>query len=157
MNFFVVDFQGFGVFNKDFILKELALLYDGHHYHFIVTPPCNLNQLPITLKRQAHWLYKNYHGLSWNGGQIHFKKVKQFLRNKIQSGTIYVKGTEKANWLRGILNNENVEVKNIEDCFLNCPNLSELKRNYPNQIKCQNHSNCCALQNVYLLNNFISK
>lgn len=156
MNSFVVDFQGFGVFNKDFILKEKALLLNGHHFHFIVTPPCNLSQLPTALKRQAHWLYNNYHGLSYNGGWTNFTSIKLFLQNKIHNGTIYVKGIEKAQWLRELLNNENVEVKNVED-FFNCPNLRELKRSYPNQIKCQNHSNCCALQNVYLLSKFLSE
>lgn len=156
MNIFIVDFQGFGVFNNHFILKELALRHDGHHYHFIITPPCNLSQLPTSLQRQVCWLYNNYHRLSWNGGWINFTKVKIFLRNKIQNGTVYVKGKEKAQWLMELLSNENVQIQNVEDIF-NCPNLRELKRNYPNQIKCQNHSNCCALQNVYLLSKFLTE
>lgn len=154
MNIFIVDFQGFGVFNKDFILKELAILNNGYHHHFIVTPPCNLSVLPLSLKKQAYWLYNNYHSLSWNGGSINFTEVKTSLRNNIRNGTVYVKGVEKAQWLREILNNENVEVKNVED-FFSCPNLKELKRIYPDQIKCQSHAKCCALQNVYLLSKFL--
>lgn len=158
MNTYIVDFQGIGGLNKEFILKELAILYEGdhHHHHFIVTPPCNLSLLSTSLRRQAHWLYNNYHGLCWNGGYISFAKVKIFLRRKIQNGTVYVKGIDKAKWLRNLLANENVEVKNVED-FFSCPNLKKLRSIYPNQIKCESHVKCCALQNVFLLSMFLNE
>lgn len=154
MNTYIVDFQGFGVFNNGFILKEIAVFHNDHHHHFIVNSPFNLNLLSTPLRRQASWLYQNYHGLTWNSGFTNFSRVKIFLREQIQSGVVYVKGTEKSQWLRELLNSENIEVINLEDIY-SCPSLKELRRIFPNQIKCLSHGKCCALQNVYLLSKFI--
>ena len=154
MNSFIVDVQGFGEFNNGFIVKELAVLHNDHHHHFIVNPPSYFNLLSTSLKRQANWLYQNYHGITWNGGVTNFSQVKIFLRKQIQAGVVYVKGTEKSQWLRELLKSENIDVINLED-ISNCPNLKELRKMYPSEIKCLNHGKCCALQNVYLLSKFI--
>lgn len=154
--YFVLDIQGFRGPKNQFIVKELALLQQGHHYHFILLPPFNFKELPADLKRQSQWLYQNYHGLLWDGGFTEFRKVKHYLRSVIQHTTVYVKGTEKSQWLRALLQNENdVEVINVED--IGCPSFKELKQLHPNSVKCLSHSKCCALQNVYMLNSFLSK
>lgn len=153
----IVDFQGFRGINNEFILKEIAVLFNGHHQHFILTPPFNSNLLPLSLKRQAHWLHQNHHGFSWDGGDIDIRRVKAFLREKIEN-VVYVKGTEKKYWLQNLINNKNVEVINLEDLNYKCPNLKELKRIYPDiTLKCWYHGKICALQNVYLLRRYISE
>lgn len=150
MNIFIVDFQGFGNLNTNFILKEIAIFHNGQHHHFIITPPFHKNQMSFSLQRQAHWLIKNFHGLTWDCGFTNFSEVRKFLFNKLRCGKAYVKGIQKAHWLRRILDNPNVEVINIEDIY-SCPRLDQLRQCYPIQIKCENHELNCALQNVYLL------
>lgn len=155
MNTYIADFQGYGGFNSGFIVKEVAVYHAGHHHHFIVSPPFDLSLLSKSLRKQTRWLFKNHHGLTWKDGFTSFPQIKKFLRNKIQNGVVYVKGTGKAQWLRELLLNENIEVINLEDIF-NCPNLRELRNTYPYEMKCQNHEKFCALQNVYLLHKFIN-
>lgn len=152
-----VDFQGFRGVNNEFILKEMAVLFNGYHQHFILTPPFHSNFLPSHLKRQAHWLREYHHGFTWDGGDTDFCKVKSYLRKKIKN-VVYVKGREKKHWLQKLINNENVEVINLEDLNYKCPNLKELKRIYPDiTLKCWYHGKICALQNVYLLSRYIKE
>lgn len=151
--YFIIDVQGFKRLNNKFIAKEIAILRNGHHHHFIVKPPFNFDQLSPSLRREAQWLYQNHHGLIWDGGLTEFQKVRKYLREKIRNTIVYVKGVEKTQWLKELLQDENVEVMNIEET--GCPNLKELKRLNPNEIKCLFHNKCCALQNVYLINKFL--
>lgn len=153
--YFIIDVQGFQGQNNSFIAKEIAVLHNGHHHHFIVKPPFNSNQLSSSQWIQAQWLYHNHHGLNWNGGFVEFREVRKYLREQIQNTTVYVKGIEKTQWIKELLEVQNVEVLNIEE--VGCPSLRELKRLYPNEIKCLYHSKCCALQNVYLLKKFLSR
>lgn len=151
--YFIVDVQGFKGHNNKFIAKEIAVLHNDHHHHFIIKPPFNSNQLSPSLRREAQWLFQNHHGLKWDGGFTEFGEVRKYLRENIQNTVVYVKGIEKTQWLKELLQDENVEVTNIEEAA--CPSLKELKRVYPNEIKCSYHNKCCALQNVYLLSSFL--
>lgn len=149
---FIIDIQGFRGPNDKLIVKEIAILRGCSHHHFIITPPFDFKHLPTTLKRQAKWLYQNHHGLHWNGGFTKYNKVEEFLRDNIINHIVYVKGDEKLQWIKRLLN-ENVEVINVEN--INCPNFKELKRLFPSETRCLSHSKCCALQNVFLINNFV--
>lgn len=149
---FIIDIQGFRGPKDQLIVKEIAILRDGNHHHFIITPPFDFKHLPTSLKRQAKWLYQNHHGLCWNGGFTKYQKVQEFLRDKLINCTVYVKGNEKSQWIKELLN-DNVEVINIENA--NCPSLKELKIMFPNEKRCLSHNKCCALQNVFLIENYL--
>lgn len=143
----IIDIQGFKATDKTFIPKELAA-YDGYKTaHYIFKPPYQFNCLPIQLQKQAKWLMNNHHCISWETGftQVHqFPKIIDSLTTAMDM--VYVKGKEKAEFIRQFTKNPVLE-------FEENPSLK------PMDAKCFNHSklNCiCALSNVYhLYNTFI--
>lgn len=153
---FVIDMQGFRGCNNTFIIKELAVVNvnENFHRHFILKPPFSFSTLSRELQCQAHWVYENHHGLKWEGGLTTFWEVKEYLLLNMKNTTIYVKGTEKKKWLDDLLGNIAL-VFNVEDH--SCPNLKSLKQNYPDMLRCNAHSGCCALQNAFLLKKFITQ
>ena len=71
--------------------------------------------------------------------------------------TIYVKGSEKKNWLNRFTK---PSTKIIDMFDLKCPSLQDLKNELKNCIQCFHHfknmPNCnCSLQNVMLLENWL--
>ena len=157
----IIDIQGFKGHNNKFLVKELAILHNENEVqHFILKAPFDFNKLPLELQEQARWLHQNHHGLSWEGGSVTFHSVKQFLLHNLRNKIVYVKGCEKRNWLLDILGNrgKTTAVYDMDD--LGCPNLRILKKQdqqHQQQRRCLNHKGYCALQNVYLLNNYLNK
>lgn len=143
----VLDVQGFKTSQKIFQPKELAA-YDGIHVsHYIFKPPFPLHTLPHDLQQQAKWLMHNHHCINWMEGYtpIHsFKDIMQRLTKNVD--VVYVKGSEKANYLRTFTDKRVVE-------FDEQPALS------PSIPSCMYHSHSpcmCALSNVYhLYNNYV--
>ncbi|CAH1160039.1 unnamed protein product [Phaedon cochleariae] len=145
----VLDVQGFKLEKNKFIVKELAAFDGSKICHYIFKAPFPLDQLSPDLQRQAHWLTENHHCLPWDMGftPLHlFGKIIMDLTNS--SDIIYVKGFEKANYIRQFIKKLVVE-------FDEQPTL---KMTHP---KCFNHSKTqciCALSNVfYLYENFIMR
>lgn len=143
----VVDIQGFKLENNKFLVKEFAA-YDGFHIcHYVFKPPFPIRLLSPDLHRQATWLMNNYHFIDWNIG---FTPVHQFC-NILQSLTkqvdmVYVKGMEKANYIK---KHSLAPVYEFDEQ----PSLQLMEP------KCFYHTsnNCiCAISNVYFLyKNFI--
>ena len=122
----VVDMQGFKGLNNKFIAKEIAVLYnESESQHFIIKPPFKFAELPPSLQTQARWLYNNYHGLSWEGGNVSFTIVKQFLTHNLRNKLVYVKGPEKRKWLTDTIG-DSTKVADLDE--VGCPNLHILKK-----------------------------
>ena len=155
---FVVDVQGFKKPHNKFVFKELAVTTLGDDSQlsvFLFEPPFAWGSLPAKYKSENLWLERNYHGISWNSGEIPYYEFEETLRNILQDASkIHVKGLEKQRWLQKYFSN----VYNIED--LGCPSLQKLYAYLP----CDNHdcweshvSPCCAAKNVVALNNWLSE
>ena len=70
---------------------------------------------------------------------------------------VYVKGHEKREWLRDLLLDEarqKIYVENIEAHYKGIESLNKL--DITHTLRCQNHVNNCALQNVFKLFNWWS-
>lgn len=147
MSFVIIDVQGFKTTDKTFTPKELAA-YDGNQIcHYVFKPPFHFNSLPDHLKSQATWLQKNHHCIPWDQGftQVYnFDKIIKSLTDNVD--VVYVKGHEKAEFLKNIIS------KPIQE-FDEQPALTKANAH------CFYHSenNCvCALSNVFMLyDNFI--
>lgn len=144
----VVDIQGFKIENNEFIVKELAA-YDGVKMcHYIFKPPYPFELLSPDIEKQVTWLTRNHHCIKWDDGftPLHtFVHIIQNLTSK--ADYVYVKGNEKANYIRHFISKPVLELGE----------QPTLKKSIP---KCFYHSNkicMCALSNVYYLyENFIS-
>lgn len=150
----IVDIQGFKTTDKIFTPKELAT-YDGNIIsHYIFRPPFPFAALPTHLQKQATWLMTNHHCIDWTEGFTPAYEFPRIFRRILQGASgspvreIYVKGCEKAAFLRRFTDKPIIE---IEDQ----PALS------PTQPSCMYHLQpvCyCALSNVYhLYNHYIMK
>ena len=67
---------------------------------------------------------------------------------------IYVKGCEKREWLLDLLLDEDANVENIEVHYEDIKPLN--KMDVTHTLRCRNHVNNCALQNVFKLYNWWS-
>ncbi|CAH1099637.1 unnamed protein product [Psylliodes chrysocephalus] len=140
----VVDVQGFKIENNKFIVKEFAAFNGSQVCHYVFKPPFPLRMLPSDLHKQATWLMNNHHAIDWNNGYTplhHFGSIFQKLIKDIDC--IYVKGMEKANYIKKF---STVPVYEIDEqpAF----ELGEPLCFYHKNNKC-----ICALSNVYFLYN----
>lgn len=151
----IVDVQGFKTDSNEFILKELAMQCGNHVIVLLIKPPYPFYSLTKTERRQVAWI-ENNRNVFWDDGFIPYSNYKNHIVNFFKNKRIiFVKGLEKANWVRvmlqSVLNvgNEYLDVINIED--FGCPNLQTLCESYkecPEIYNCIYHSNYCALKNV---------
>lgn len=140
----VVDVQCFKTSSKTWVCKELAV-YDGTRVaHYIFKSPFPFHALDPTLRSDAYWLTKNHHSISWDEGLVPshlFEPILQRLTSNVTD--VYVKGRQKAEFIRSILKREIMEL----------PEKGALQQAEP---RCFYHSQpicICALNNVYTLYN----
>ena len=140
----VLDIQGFKDENNKFIPKELAT-FDGHKIsHYIFKQPYSLNLLSPEAQKNANWLIKNHHGISWNKGFTplhHFSEIVRKLTDDVQF--VYVKGTEKTQYIKRYTLKLIIEINEVPVLVKSTP-------------KCYYHSispSMCALTNVFFLYN----
>lgn len=152
---FVVDFQGFKRPINEFVFKEVAVVTleeDAIPAVYLFEPPHRWSYLPAKYKSENLWLEYNYHGISWNCGEVPYEEVHETLYNLLRDASkVHVKGLEKKKWLEKILSN----VYNLED--LGCPSLRKLTEN--TEIVCTNHKRTwglhCAAHNVRALKTWL--
>lgn len=154
----VVDVQGFKKPINEFVLKEFAVIpvHDKklQPLAFIFQPPCTWDSLPVKYQRINAWLTRNFHGLSWDSGDLPYDAAKEIIRNiLLHACTIYVKGVEKKEWLTSFMG-ESMRIVNLED--LECPSLMRLREQTPPTAYPHHHSKInCAGENVKLLRNWV--
>lgn len=172
--YLVVDLQGFKDYKNDFIVKEFALANNEYTKMFLVKPPFAYSELTPVEKKHVNWIEKN-RGIFWREGFIDMHEFKKVIKPYLQNCEIFVKGSEKIQWVKDICKECNVT--NVEE--MGCPNLKTLDEiNYNNiksivsvsgdvwwdhpiskfnDLKCINHRKICALKHVILLRNWIEK
>ena len=99
----VVDLQGFSEPRNSFVVKKLAILCDGmvKPLTFTFAPPFPWHDLPPAYKRWNAWVACHYTGCKWNSGTIPCDRIEDILNSNLKDiEVIYVKGREKAIWLR---------------------------------------------------------
>jgi hypothetical protein len=138
----VLDIQGFKIENNKLLIKELAAFDGEKMFHYLFKAPFPFNMLSPQFQKQALWLTKNHHGLDWNAGFVPLHKLGKILQDMPNpTDTIYVKGREKADYIRKFVQLPVVELpeqpvlqKDTPKCFYHCENYC-----------------FCALSNVYFL------
>lgn len=138
----VLDVQGFMTAGKTFTPKELAV-YDGTAIaHYVFRAPFAFRYLPEHLQHQATWLMNNHHCINWSEGFTPVNLFPHILSRLLQEADlVYVKGREKADFIRKHTKKQVVEIEEK-------PALSAT------HVSCIHHSRSicyCALSNVYQL------
>lgn len=104
-NSYVVDIQGFHA--PDFLPKEICIvnIHTDFVWHCVVRPPTCYNRLSPRLRKLVSYISKNIHGLDWDLGFIPEADALGVLRNILQGAVkVYIKGSERATYLRRLLN-----------------------------------------------------
>ena len=113
----IVDLQGFSGPKGQFVLNEVAILAHGMSlpvvYQF--APPYPWHDLSSDLQRRNAWVERNYLGLKWNSGTIPYNRIHEILHSHLGLiEMIYVKGREKVEWLRTLLQSTHHMIENLE-------------------------------------------
>lgn len=118
----IVDMQLFKVDDQQFIIKELAVIKNKKVAHCVFKPPFPFEELSLKYKKQAKWLMRNHHCIKWNEGEMEFEQCKKILQKWTSNAdTIYVKGKEKAGYLREVLDKNIVELPETPSLKLSTP------------------------------------
>lgn len=156
MEWILIDIQGFKENKNNFILKEICLETKNLQFHDIIKSPARLEKkLDKKHRRQVKWLTKHFHGISWSDGYITLNEMRRTLCSIFNNKNIhiYVKGEEKIDWLKQILQNDTLIYTNVENYEFEV--LSEDREKcWP----CTKHKHIdesdkihCALENVKML------
>lgn len=139
----IIDIQGFKSENN-FIPKELAAYNGAQIMHYVFRIPFPLNSLPPSIQKENKWLMENLHGLDWKEAFTPLYQFKNIMLNiSEKTDVFYVKGREKANFLRKYTEKDVLELDEK-------PALPQLEPNCFYHLKkpCR-----CALSNVLYLYN----
>lgn len=92
---------------------------------FIVKPPFPFENLLKEHQIINLWTTRNVHGISWDSGTVTYELAKTTIRNYLRKArTVYVRGSEKKNWLLSVLG---MSVKIVDLRQFSCPTLVQLK------------------------------
>lgn len=107
MNYAIVDLQGFKDDSNNFIVKELSFLTQNIKFSDVIKSPYTFDALNLRSQKIAYWLTNNYHGLNWSEGYITIDELRKTITPIPQNKIMYVKGEEKIDWLRDIIDEQN--------------------------------------------------
>lgn len=145
-----VDLQGFKTNTNEFIVKEFAYSTREYTNVFLIKPPFNFCKLTESEKRQTRWIEKHL-GILWHEGYVDYREFKRLIVNHIKNKEIFVKGSEKLNWIKMLC--ADVTVTDLGEN--STPNFNELHKKYcfiENNYNCVYHKKNCALKNVICIN-----
>lgn len=126
-NFVFIDIQGFRNRHR-FICKEFCMISDSEKYHAIVKSPYNFEKLPIQYQRNANWLTKYFHGLSFECGNVFLRDVVKEIYPKLSGKKVLVKGGEKVEWLKNMFKGiGQIDCMNIEDLNNNITDENDIE------------------------------
>lgn len=145
-DYIFVDLQGFKWSNNEFIIKEFALATNEFTQVFLVKPPYPFSRLSPHENRHVTWLEKNY-GILWREGFIDHREFKRIIVNYLKDKTIFVKGTEKVQWVKHLSPSSTVLDldENQQYSFRHLYEKYCIKSDVYN---CVHHKKMCALKNV---------
>lgn len=162
-----MDLQGF-IIGRRFIVKEVAVLRKGtvlSHYLFASPMPWHL--LTKSDKSQVCWLMANHHGLRWEDGFIPYRMAKRLITRAVtgsiledaeESYLVYVKGLQKREWLKNILDEDarsDIIIETLDADYEDITSLNNLDTS--STLRCNIHLKHCALQNVLKIFNWWQK
>lgn len=111
-----VDVQGFKGSHNRFICKEFCLVDESGIFHEIIQSPFPVTRLSTHLRKQVKWVTQNYHGLSYEDGDMHIIELTEKMSPKMLNKKILVKGDEKIKWLEYMFRFcGNISCLNVED------------------------------------------
>ena len=156
----VIDIQGFRDETNNFIAKEVAVVAIDAPFvsHWIMMPPCAFGKLPAKARRENNWLSRNYHGIEWFDGEVNPKYFTSHLREIARHARcIYVRGNEKANYLRNLLSRDINNLEGISPSFKNLTPEEDAIQ-YCGHHGVRKFGNFhCALYNAYKLKYWLSE
>ncbi|KYQ47080.1 hypothetical protein ALC60_13907 [Trachymyrmex zeteki] len=133
------------VVDKRFVVKEIAVLKNGNTLtHYIFTGPMPWRFLTKSDQSHASWLMSHHHGLQWNDGVVPYRMAQRLISEAVlgeSEAIVYVKGSEKREWLSDILNNDDVVVETIDIHYEDIEPLKNLDTT--NTFRCGRHSKHC--------------
>lgn len=144
----VIDFQWYRFNGKSVIPKELAICdSDRRISHFVFRPFISFGCLSVKDREVARYLFNKYHSLMWEDGFISLNSFDDIVKRFCyEADVVYVKGYEKVQFLKTIINNKNVI------------DVKEAGRILPGKPSCMFHRSdycVCALTNVQRLYEFL--
>ena len=117
----VLDIEGFPHKKSGFIIKELSVCTHNYSDSISFRSPSSFNILSSSEQKSYQWVSKFLHGLAWESGDYPYCYLQQIIRS-IKFHFPYAKGTEKADLLKKLLQND---VINLETLL--CPKFGNLK------------------------------
>lgn len=104
---YAVDIQFFQLSRCIFVPKELAacrmLLSEEKPTVYLFKPPVKKKKLSLQDKKSVDWLEQHYHKILFEAGDIPAKNIIKIIKKKlVNARKIFVKGLEKAEYLRSI-------------------------------------------------------
>ena len=111
------------------------------------------HDLSSDLQRRKAWVERNCLGLKWTSGTTPYDRIEEILHSHLGLiEKIYVKGREKVEWLRTLLQSTHHVIENLEyDYDDDIPSLRKLANTCPHHKK----QYMCAADNVMALSQFI--
>ena len=106
---YIVDLRGFKRPINESVLKDFAVIEVGSDdatqpINLFFEPICEWNASPSKYRRVNSWLEQIYHGLLWDSRDVPYGAAGPIIRAILQHAQpIYVKGSEKINWLSNFL------------------------------------------------------
>lgn len=156
----IVDVQFCIDIQNKVIPKEVAIASVKENFlaHWIVAPPCSVQKLSSETRKQNNWVCKNKHGIVWQDGDISLPKLKKNLQIILESvDKIYVRGRDKAEFMRDLATNEIINLEEDETCpsfqnltWLNTYCFYHAIKNHPQALS-------CALNNVAKIRYWMTK
>lgn len=148
----VIDMEGYMC--PEFSPKELTISNGKKVASYLFKSPCAYRELKPAFKRQATWVYHNYHGIPFEAGYIELSELPQIIKEAIKDETvIFCKGKVKQDLINKYSDKQ--IVINLDNI---CPNDISLKNNwskndcYYHQITNYN----CSLNNVRLICKYLN-
>lgn len=159
-DFVIVDLQGFRTIRNRFIVKEFCLLDGDYKFHALVKSPFSFKQLPSYYQRIANWLTKNFHGLTFDCGDINVNELINSTYPHLEGKKILVKGAQKIQWLQYLFRKcGEIDCVNVEDFGFNTIDITDQYYDvcyYHNNL--YGWSDChCALSNALKLHGIRDK
>lgn len=164
MEFLVVDVQGF---NTPYFTPKEICIYNARKQilHTIIKPHKKFTSLDEKIKKQVIFEEKRLHGIRYSSGISNLKEVTAIFRNILQDYAItriYVKGENKAAFIKTLLHDINMEQENYP-IIINLEHhqgVPNLKRTIPSCMfhdRLKNDSFSCAINNCLIIYSWLSK
>lgn len=117
-SFLVIDMQGLN--NDEFIPKEMSISDGKRSMHVLFKPSRPFHQLPPYKQKEIRWLERNYLNINYGDGYVELGSIGKVLNEICKTyEKIYVKGHQKADFLRKYVDLSIVNLEFVDDCVPN--------------------------------------